>query len=68
MSRLAPPQARGAALGVYNTLQSLGLFTGGALGGLLVKLLGPVGLFATTTALVLVWLVLAWPQPMPPRG
>jgi MFS family permease len=27
-SRVAPPHARGAALGVYNTLQSLGFFTG----------------------------------------
>jgi predicted MFS family arabinose efflux permease len=65
ISRLAPTQARGAALGVYNTLQSLGLFTGGALGGLMVKLAGPAGLFAVTTALVALWLVLAWQQPMP---
>ncbi|ARU06228.1 MFS transporter [Comamonas serinivorans] len=68
ISRLAPPQARGAALGMYNTLQSLGLFAGGALGGLLIKLLGPVGLFATTLVLALVWLLLAWQQPMPARG
>lgn len=68
ISRLAPPHARGAALGVYNTLQSLGLFAGGALGGLLVKLLGPAGLFGTTLVLVLVWLLLAWQQPMPARS
>ena len=67
ISRMAPPQARGAALGVYNTAQSLGLFAGGALGGVLIKAVGPVGLFATTAVLVLVWLVLAWPQPMPAR-
>ncbi|MBC7437225.1 MAG: MFS transporter, partial [Bdellovibrionales bacterium] len=35
-SRNAPPHARGAALGFYNTLQSLGFFAGGALGGTLV--------------------------------
>lgn len=46
-SRTAPPNARGAALGFYNTLMSLGFFAGGALGGLLVKAWGPVGLFAT---------------------
>ena len=68
ISRMAPPQARGAALGVYNTAQSLGLFAGGALGGVLIKAVGPAGLFATTAALVLVWLVLAWPQPMPARA
>ena len=31
-SRVAPPHARGAALGVYNTLQSLGFFAGAAVG------------------------------------
>jgi len=30
VSRMAPPALRGAALGAYNTLQSLGLFAGGA--------------------------------------
>ena len=37
VSRMAPPHARGAALGIYNTLQSLGLFAGGAVGGWLAK-------------------------------
>ena len=60
VSRMAPPQVRGAALGSYNTLQSLGLFAGGALGGALVKWSGPVGLFAATTALMALWLALSW--------
>ncbi|MBC7726339.1 MAG: MFS transporter, partial [Microbacteriaceae bacterium] len=46
VSRLAPAASRGAALGVYGTLQSLGLFAGGAVGGLLVKGAGATGLFA----------------------
>lgn len=37
VSRLAPMQVRGTAMGVYNTLQSLGFFVGGWLGGSLVK-------------------------------
>jgi MFS family permease len=45
-SRIAPPHARGAALGVYNTLQSLGFFAGGAVGGWLAKNVGLQGLFA----------------------
>jgi MFS family permease len=45
-SRSAPPNARGAALGFYNTLMSFGFFAGGAAGGLLLKAWGPVGLFA----------------------
>ena len=64
-SRLAPPHARGAALGVYNTLQSLGFFAGGAVGGWLVKNVGSAGLFATCGALMLVWLLVAWPMRAP---
>jgi predicted MFS family arabinose efflux permease len=64
-SRLAPAHARGAALGVYNTLQSLGSFTGGAVGGWLAKAVGVSGLFAACAGLVLVWLVVAWPMRAP---
>ncbi len=64
-SRLAPPHARGSALGVYNTLQSLGFFAGGAVGGWLAKNVGPAGLFGTCAALMLVWLVAAWPMRAP---
>jgi MFS family permease len=39
ISRIAPPRAKGAALGVYNTTQAFGLFVGGALGGWLVEAL-----------------------------
>ena len=60
VSRMAPAPLRGAALGAYNTLQSLGLFAGGALGGALVKWSGPVGLFAATTALMALWLAASW--------
>jgi len=59
-SRLAPAGARGAALGVYNTLQSLGIFAGGACGGLLLKSIGAVGVFSASAAVMLVWLAVAW--------
>jgi predicted MFS family arabinose efflux permease len=59
-SRLAPPSVRGAALGVYNTLQSLGIFAGGAAGGWVAKQLGSQGLFMGCAALMALWLVLAW--------
>jgi predicted MFS family arabinose efflux permease len=59
-SRLAPLGSRGAALGVYNTLQSLGIFAGGAVGGLLLKSVGASGVFAASTGLMLVWLLVAW--------
>ena len=64
-SRLAPPHTRGTALGVYNTLQSVGFFVGGAVGGWLVKNVGMAGLFTACAALMLVWLVVAWPMRAP---
>jgi MFS family permease len=64
-SRVAPPHARGAALGVYNTLQSLGFFAGGAVGGWLAKGVGVAGLFAACAALMALWLAVAWPMRAP---
>ncbi len=64
-SRAAPAHARGAALGVYNTLQSLGFFVGGATGGWLVKTSGEQALFAACGGLMLLWLMVAWPMAAP---
>jgi len=64
-SRIAPPHARGAALGVYNTLQSLGFFAGGAVGGWLVKSTGVHGLFVACTIGMALWLLVAWPMKAP---
>lgn len=66
-SRVAPAHSRGAALGVYNTLQSLGFFAGGALGGWLAKSAGPPALFAACGGLMLLWLLVAWPMTAPGR-
>jgi len=68
VSRMAPAPLRGAALGAYNTLQSLGLFAGGALGGLLAKWGGAPGLFAATSVLAALWLLLTWPLRPVGRG
>ena len=65
VSRLAPAASRGAALGVYNTLQSLGFFVGGAVGGSLVKWGGTQALFLACGLLVLAWLALGWGQVVP---
>jgi MFS family permease len=67
-SRLAPAPLRGTALGVYNTLQSLGFFVGGAAGGLLIRNLGMHGLFVACLGVMLVWLVVAWPMSTPGRA
>lgn len=61
-SRLAAPHQRGTALGVYNTLMSLGIFAGGALGGVVASAWGAIGIFVFSAALMLVWLLVAWPM------
>ena len=67
-SRLAPAAHRGTAMGVYNTLQSLGFFAGGALGGWLIRAHGAAGIFAACAGLCLLWLALAWAMPAMKRG
>lgn len=59
-SRLAPTGARGSALGVYNTLQSLGIFAGGAMGGWLLKTVSASGVFMASAGLMMLWLMVAW--------
>ena len=56
ISRIAPAHAKGAALGIYNTTQSLGLFLGGLLGGLLVKFSGASAVWLVCALLALIWL------------
>jgi MFS family permease len=67
-SRMAPRAMRGTALGVYNTLQSLGFFVGGLGGGWLVKSWGSPMLFLCCAGAMLVWLFVALPMQMPGRG
>jgi MFS family permease len=64
-SRVAPAHARGAAMGVYNTLQSLGFFVGGVAGGWLMKHMGAQGLFTACAAGMVIWLLVAWPMRAP---
>jgi MFS family permease len=69
VSRVAPPGAKGLALGVYNTTQALGLFAGGALGGLLSKHFGVSAVFGFGLVLSLVWwLVARGMRELPKRG
>jgi predicted MFS family arabinose efflux permease len=61
-SRMAAPESRGAVLGVYNTLQSLGIFAGGALGGVISRSIGLPGLFLACAGVMLIWLWVSWPM------
>jgi predicted MFS family arabinose efflux permease len=60
VSRLAPADAKGAALGVYNTTQALGLFAGGAMGGWVLRRWDGTAVFLMCAAVMLVWLLVAW--------
>ncbi len=59
VSRIAPASQRGLALGVYNTMQAVGLFAGGSAGGWLLQHLGGDAVFIACSLLALLWLGLA---------
>ncbi len=58
ISKLSPAHAKGAALGVYNTTQSLGLFLGGVVGGSLAKYAGYGAIWLAGAVLAAIWLAL----------
>nr|WP_150697999.1 MFS transporter [Pandoraea terrae] len=65
VSKLAPGPRKGAAVGVYNTTQALGLFCGGVLGGFLMTHLGQTSIFVFCGVGALVWLIIAAPMKAP---
>ena len=67
ISKIAPAHAKGTALGVYNTLQSAGLFLGGMLGGWIAQHFGPAAVNLVCALAALLWLALALSMNPPPR-
>jgi MFS family permease len=59
VTRMAPGHARGTAIGVYNTTQTLGLFFGGLAGGWVAQHYGATAVFAGCAALAVLWLAAA---------
>lgn len=57
ISKLAPSNQKGVALGIFSTMQFLGLFLGGLLGGVLDSMGGEVAVLSFCVILALVWLV-----------
>ena len=53
-------ESKGTALGIYNTTQSIGLFTGAVMGGLLMDSHGDLSVFVMGAAMLLCWLIIAW--------
>ena len=59
VTKVAPPDAKGTAMGLYSSLQFLGIFAGGVIGGWANQHGGSSAVFAVTAALALVWLAAA---------
>lgn len=59
VSRIAPSEGRGVAIGVYNTTQTLGVFFGGWIGGWTARHYGTAGVFLACAALAALWLLVA---------
>jgi MFS family permease len=60
ISRRAPEQARGTAMGVFSTGQFLGAAFGGICGGWAYQIWGMMGIAMIGIAVMLVWIVLLW--------
>jgi MFS family permease len=66
ISKLAPVSAKGTAMGVYNTAQALGLFTGGLVGGWLAQHYGFHAVFIFCVVLMAAWLLASLSMQAPP--
>jgi MFS family permease len=66
ISKIAPPSAKGTAIGVYNTCQSLGVFFGGLLGGFLADYGGSFSVFSFCAILMTLWVGFAFSMKAPP--
>ena len=66
ISKLAPAAAKGTAMGVYNTSQSLGVAAGGLAGGYLSHYYGYSSVFVFCAVLMSLWLLLTFSMKTPP--
>ena len=60
VARHAPVGAKGAATGVYASVQFLGIFVGGAAGGAIAQYAGFNAVLAFCVVLTLAWIAVAW--------
>lgn len=58
ISKIAPAQFKGTAMGVYSTSQFFGIFVGGSLGGIIYAHFGLPGIFAFCACVSLGWLLI----------
>ena len=55
VSKIVVPKHKGLALGIYNTGQSLGIFFGGLIGGVLYERFGEIGILFFYIFLLIIW-------------
>jgi predicted MFS family arabinose efflux permease len=65
VSRLAPAGQKGAAVGIFTSLQFLGAFAGATAGGMVSQYFGASAVFVLCGLLTLSWLLVAWPMSAP---
>ncbi len=68
VSKMAPPQAKGTAIGVYSTCQFLGAFVGGDWGGWLYQHCGVGAVFGGAAIVAGLWFLLSLRDFSPARG
>jgi len=66
VSKFAPPEIKGTAVGVYSSVQFLGTFVGAAGGGWLSQWHGPAAVFGFCLALTALWLAAGASMTTPP--
>ena len=66
ISKFAPPAVKGAAVGVYSSVQFLGTFVGAAVGGWLSQHHGPAAVFGFCLVLTALWLAASATMSSPP--
>ncbi|HEB99657.1 MAG TPA: MFS transporter, partial [Thiotrichales bacterium] len=66
ISKMAPPDSKGTAMGFYSSSQFLGAFIGGAGGGALLGAFGEHGVFLFCAAVAALWALVAFGM-RPPR-
>lgn len=67
ISKTAPVESKGTAIGVYNSFEFFGAFVGGAMGGWFYGKFGANGVFMMSFALISAWVLVAWGMREPER-
>ncbi|PIE83373.1 MAG: MFS transporter [Candidatus Contendobacter odensis] len=66
ITKIAPAEAKGTAMGIYSSSQFFGAFTGGAFGGVLYSAFGIQAIFIFAALSALIWLSITFTM-APPR-